>query len=128
MEFIPIDTEYNSLSKDNLINLETNLLKIKYYYEEDQLEYLSSIPERILQEIYINIYMDYANEISMYIDILATLETRVETEITNKELIEIIIDYFLFYDEILEDKEIKNHKGFSNWLKNCEMYEYIEGE
>jgi hypothetical protein len=121
MRFLPIDSTYDPLAYKNLSKLNFNLLKIKYFYEEDKLKFINSIPQEILQEIYFEEYMKIANEMNLFSYVLLQLMQGKKSEMDSMEVIETIIEVFLEYEAFLQDDEVEDEEAFLSWIKNGEF-------
>jgi len=121
MRFLPIDSTYDPLAYKNLSKLNFNLLKIKYFYEEDKLKFINSIPQEILQEIYFEEYMKIANEMNLFSYVLLQLMQGKKSEMDSMEVIETIIEVFLEYETFLQDDEVEDEEAFLSWIKNGEF-------
>ena len=121
MRFLPIDSTYDPLAYKNLSKLNFNLLKIKYFYEEDKLKFINSIPQEILQEIYFEEYMKIANEMNLFSYVLLQLMQGKKSEMDSIEVIETIIEVFLEYEAFLQDDEVEDEEAFLSWIKNGEF-------
>ena len=121
MKFLPIDTSNNLLFHKNLSRLSFNLLKIKYFYEEDKLKFINTIPQEIIQEIYFEEYMKIANEMNLFSYVLLKLMQGEKSEIDSMEVIETIIEVFLEYKAFLEEDEVEDEEVFLSWIRNREF-------
>jgi len=117
MKFIPID---NGQTHNNLINLATNLFKLKYFYEEDTLERISLIEDIEKKNNLLDLNLSLGEDISIYVKaVSAYLFDKKDTSI-NEEDIQIVLDFFTIQKSILLNEEILDQDKFKQWIENRE--------
>ena len=120
MKFIPVDLGFSLYSRNNLINIVTNIFKIKFFYDEDSLEAISLLEIEEIQEEILRNYLEYSHEAMICIKILNAFVYGDATEEKNAEDLKFVLDFFALHNILLEDEEMIHHKRFKEWMLNNE--------
>lgn len=121
MIFKKLYFEEYTLFQENMINLGFNIYKIKYFYEEDQLQKLSRlISDHKELEVTVTKYQDAAEEAEIYLKAVAAfLEGSAFLPEHQLELT-YLMNYFTAKEEELYSSELENEEVFFEWLQNTQ--------
>ena len=122
MKFIPIDLGGSLYSRNNLINIVTNIFKIKFFYDEDNLEAISLLKIEEIQEETLKNYLRYSHEAMICINILNAFVYGDATQEKNAEDLEFVLDFFKLHNILLDDEDIIHYQRFKEWLSNNEYF------
>ena len=113
-----------SIFHENLVKLGYNLFKIKYFYEEDQLEKLSkSIDNEATRDNLVQGYMNAADEATVYIKTLDAFLAGNASLPADQQQFDWILEYFLVKERHLLNFELENEEGLVSWIGNKEYSE-----
>ncbi len=122
MKFIPTDWGKQALIENNIKNITSNLFRIKFYYQEDCLESLNLISDFQEKQKKVLHFQEISDEVMIYVKVLAAFQNKNATIENDMDDLQAVIDYFLYMEIELLDKEIKNNIRYIEWLRNHEYY------
>lgn len=123
MNFIPLDFTKNEklTNRDTFINLASNLFRIKFFYEEDQLmniSQMSSNPENLFYLV--QGYQAASDEVEIYLKtVLAFVNGNASLEDNSAEF-KMVMDFFKRKEKELIKYKIEDMDRFEEWLRNHE--------
>lgn len=126
MKFVPVTFSDPSLFKEDLLKLATNIFKIKYFYEEDQLPKLSfqmMNPEDIF--FLTQGYQEASDEAEIYLKTITAFFTDDAILPDDAEYFNAVIEYFTVKESDLAHHELDDEDRFWEWLKNKEYSQHF---
>jgi len=113
-----------SMFRENLGALGYNIFKIKYFYEEDQLDKLSrSIHDVNTRDSLVQGYMEAADEATVYLKTINAFLTGNASLPDDKYQLEWLLEYFLVKERHLLTFELESEEGLISWIENREYCE-----
>ncbi len=121
MTFKPLYWEEPARFPENMINLGYNIFKIKYFYEEDQLEKLGrSIVDANNRADIITGYQDAADEATTYLKAITAFRNGDACLPEDQEYFEYILNYYTQKEADLANFELEDEERFLQWLSHKE--------
>ena len=126
MNFIELHWDDPTLFQDNLAKLASNIFKIKYFYEEDQLEILSrNIIDPVTRAYVVQGYQEAANKATIYLKANAAFLDGSATLPKDEEHFGGLLEYFTVKEVDLTNFELDDSTRFIEWLENHEYSDAI---
>lgn len=121
MTFKPLHWDNPALFQESLLNLGYNIFKIKYFYEEDQLQKIShkiQNPETVTSII--NGYQNAGDEATTYLKAVTGFRNGDASLPDDQEYFDYILNYFTQKEADLANFELEDEDRFWSWLEDKE--------
>lgn len=117
MNFKKLDWHDETKFQKNMIDLGYNLLKIQYFYEEDQISKLSGLIHDHDTKASITLaYQDAGKETASYLETVTAFRNGESHLPKDQESFEWVMEYYLGKIKDLATFEISSHDDFIKWL------------
>lgn len=121
MTFKPLYWEETARFQENMLNLGYNIFKIKYFYEEDQLEKLNHVIDNSQKRAeIITSYQDAADEATTYLKAITAFRNSDARLPDDQEYFEYILNYYTQKEADLANFELEDEEQFLKWLSHKE--------
>jgi len=121
MTFKPLQWEDPAYFQENMLSLGYNIFKVKYFYEEDQLDKLGKTIDNVQNRAkVINGYQEAADEATTYLKTITAFKNGDICLPKDQEYFEYILNYFMQKEADLLDFELEDEKHFLQWLSQKE--------
>lgn len=121
MTFKALQWEDPARFPENMLNLGYNIFKIKYFYEEDQLEKLGrAISNAQNRAEIVTGYQEATDEATTYLKAVTAFRNGDAHLPEDQEFFEYILNYFTQKEADLLHFELENEERFLQWLSHKE--------